>query len=346
MCPKLNSSIIVHRLASDLGLRSSADPVRAVLFYCHRAVKVFLADYPDCPSPAKLLDFLANKLSTRIIEIHTEQDLHRTVQEYASRRERVFATLQQELSDDQSYGITLKLQNRQLWEPAYVSVIDCRGKKHQRSYHTKWHELGHLLILTDQTRLAFRRTHDPSQPKSAEESLVDTIAGEFSFYPPMVRSFARGEISFEKIEEIRVQLCPEASLYSSILNVTKLWPVPCVWVEAKLARKKSENNGQGSFQFRKPSPESLRAVHATPNDAARQVEVTVIPNFRVPSESVIYRVFYSDLIYAEAEENLRLWETSDGKRLPNCRVRVKAKRIGDSVHALIVPITSQPPVAS
>ncbi len=346
MSPKLNSSIVVHRLASDLGLRASVNPVRAVLSYCYRAVKVFLADYPDCPNPAKLLDFLANKLSTRIIEIHTERDLHRTAQEYTTRGERAFATLRQELAEDQSYGITIKLQDRQLWEPAYVSVIDCRGKKQQRSYHTKWHELGHLLVLTDQTRLAFRRTHDPSQPKSAEESLVDTIAGEFSFYPPMVRSFARGEISFEKIEEIRVQLCPEASLYSSILNVTKLWAAPCVWVEAKLARKKSENNGQGSFAFRKQPPELLRAVHATPNDAAREIEVTVIPNFRIPNESVIYRVFNNDLVYAEAEENLALWESSDGKRLANCQVRVKAKRIGDSVHALIIAISSPCAVAS
>src|SRR5882762_6794435 len=104
MCARLNSNIVVHRLASDLGLRASVNPVRAVLSYCHRAVKVFLADYPDCPSPAKLLDFLANKLSTRIIEIHTERDLHRTVQEYTTRGERAFATLRQELAEDQSYG--------------------------------------------------------------------------------------------------------------------------------------------------------------------------------------------------------------------------------------------------
>src|SRR6516162_4425875 len=42
------------------------------------------------------------------------------------------------------------------------------------------------LILTDQTGFAFRRTHDPALPKSAEVSLVDTIAGEFSFYFRMI----------------------------------------------------------------------------------------------------------------------------------------------------------------
>jgi hypothetical protein len=338
MCPKLNSSIIVHRLASDLGLRASADPVRVVLLHCHKLVKEFLSDYPDCPNPAKLLEFLANKLGTRIVEIHSEVDLRRVAKEYTDRGERAFATLEQELADEQSYGITIKLQTRHPWEPGYVSVVDCRGKKQQRSYHTKWHELGHLLILTDQTRLAFRRTHDPTQPKSAEESVVDAIAGEFSFYPRMVKPLAQGEISFEKIEDIRVQACPEASLYSSVLNIAKLWPTPCVWVEARLAHKKAESRSQQSFGFREVPRQALRAVHAAPNDAARQLAVVLIPNFRVPNESVIYRAFYHDLPYAEAEENLALWSSSDGKRLPNRQVRVKAKRLSGSIHALILPI--------
>lgn len=338
MCAKLNSSIVVHRLASDLGLRASADPVRAVLSYCHRAVKEFLNDYPDCPSPTALLNFLANKLSTHIVEIRSEGDLRRTTKEYTDRGERAFAALDRELEDDQSYGITVKLQSRQPWEPAYVSVIDCRGRKQQRSYHTKWHELGHLLILTDQARLAFRRTHDPIQPKSAEESIVDTIAGEFSFYPRMVKPLARGEISFEKIEDIRAQACPEASLYSSVLNIAKLWPTPCVWVEAKLAHKKTENSSQQSFGFQEVPRQRLRAVHTSPNDAARQLELVVIPNFRVPNESVIHRVFYDDLPYAEAEENLALWRSSDGKCLANRQVRVKAKRLSGSIHALILPV--------
>jgi hypothetical protein len=341
MCARLNSNIIVHRLAADLGLRGSVDPVRAILAYCHRVVKAFLVEYPDCPSPAKLLDFLANKLSTRLVEIHTEDDLQQTMTEYASRGERAFATLEQELRDAQSYAITIKLQKRQPWESAYVSIIDCRGSKRLRSYHTKWHELGHLLILTDQTRLAFRRTHDPTQPKSAEESLVDTIAGEFSFYPRMIKACAKGEISFEKIAQIRSDLCPDASLYSSILNVSKQWPTACVWVEAKLAQKKSEQaNGQQSFGFRKTAPPALRAVHATLNDAARQLGIATIPHFRVPSQSVIHRIFYDGPPYGEADENLGMWESSDGTRLPSIPVRVKAKRIGDSIHALVIPLSS------
>jgi len=128
MCAKLNSSIIVHRLASDLGLRASVAPVRAVLVHCHKLVKSFLADYPECPSPAKLLEFLANKLGTRLVEIHTDGDLQRITQEYRSRGERAFASLERELADDQSYGITIKIHNHQPWKPdTSPSLIAAEG---------------------------------------------------------------------------------------------------------------------------------------------------------------------------------------------------------------------------
>lgn len=65
--------------------------------------------------------------------------------------------------------------------------------------------------------------------------------------------------------------------------------------------------------------------------------MAVMPNFRVPPESVIHRVYYGQIPYVEAEENLALWTSSDGKRLADFSIRVKAKRVNESVHALIVP---------
>jgi hypothetical protein len=53
----------------------------------------------------------------------------------------MFATLDRELAGSDDYGITLKLTNPEPWEQPYISIIDCRGKKRQRKYHTKWHEL-------------------------------------------------------------------------------------------------------------------------------------------------------------------------------------------------------------
>jgi hypothetical protein len=339
MCAKLNTSIAVHRLAADLGLRPTENPVQVVLAYCHRSVKKFVTDHGGCVGLNELLNLLANKLGTRIVEINDNEQLYNIQREYVNRGEKIFATLDQELGEDECYGITFKLQNPESWEMQYVSIIDCRGRKRQRRYHTKWHEIGHLLILTDQSRLAFRRTHDVHHPKSAEESLVDAIAGEFSFYRSLLVPHLKGEISFQKIEQMRVSCCPEASIYSAILNICKLWPTPCIWVEAQLRAKKNQENGlQHNFGFDAPAKKALRAFRTNANDAARVGGLGIIPNFRIPRKSVIYRVFEEGLPCSEAHEDLTWWESSNGTRLARCKVRVQAKRIGESVHALIVPV--------
>ena len=319
-------------------MRASETPVLAVFGYCHRKIRKLLRDYGTCSTLAELLALLANKLGTRLIEINSDEELRDLQSQYVSRGELIFALLDQELAGSENYGITLKLQSPASWEQPYVSIIDCRGRKWQRRYHTKWHELGHLLILTDQTRLAFRRSHDTAHPKSAEESLVDSIAGEISFYPDLVAPHLGGKISFERIEELRRSLCPEASMYSAVLNLSRLWPSPCIWIEAQLAvKKKDENVLQQSFQFRNPPQKTLRAVHTSANEAARERGLGIIPRFRVPKSSVINQVFEQGLSFDEAYEDLDWWESSDGTRLGPCRVHVCAKRIGESIHALVVP---------
>ena len=338
MVAKLNSSFIVYKLAEDLGLKASDDPVRSVLNYCNRKIRAFLDDYPDCTSPGTLLDWAANRLGTRFREIHTAGDLRAVKDEYIAKSELGFANIEQEFNSG-TEGITIRLQKRETWEPQFVSIIDCRGRKSQRRYHTKWHELGHLLILTDQTRLAFRRSHQSSEPKSAEESLVDTIAGDLSFYGPMVQPLLEGEISFEKIESVRAAMCPEASQYAAVLNISKLWPSACIWVEARLGYKKGEQpNGQASFAFSATPAPVLRAGRIAPNDVARELGMVMIPNFRVPTKSIIYKVFHGGLGYGEATENLSDWSSTDGStRLSDQEVLVKVKQIGESVHALIIP---------
>jgi hypothetical protein len=152
------------------------------------------------------------------------------------------------------------------------------------------------------------------------------------------KPYARGEISFARIEEVRSELCPEASTYASIMNLTKLWPSPAIWLEARLARKKSEeDNGQGSFGFQRKNPPVLRAIHTAANAPAKELGLMIIPNFRVPTQSVIHGVFSNEQNSMSAREDLSLWCSSDGIRLPKCPVHVEAKRIGESIHALVRP---------
>ena len=120
------------------------------------------------------------------------------------------------------------------------------------------------------------------------------------------------------------------------MNLTKLWPTPTIWVEAKLARKKCEqDNGQGSFRFQKMNAPKLRAVHTVANTGAKKLGLMIIPNFRVPAQSVIHQVFSSGMDSLSGREDLSMWCSSDGKRLPEFPVQVEAKRIGESIHALV-----------
>lgn len=338
MAGKLNNNLMIRTLASDLNLKPSDDPVGEIIAYCHKQVKRFLADFPKCASPAELLEIVANKLRTEFREINSGAELAQVRTEFLDKKESGFVTIHNEL-DGNVLGITLKRISPQPWDLSYVSVIDCRGDNKRKAYYTKWHELVHLLILTDQSRLVFRRTHLAHQPKPPEEALVDVIAGTFAFYPEMVRTHAEGEISFERIEELRSKLCPSASRQSALLGISKAWPKPCVLVEARLAHKVGQvNPNQQSFSFKVVPPPVLRAVHVTPNDAARKAGIRAIANFRVPPKSVVYRVFHEGLQYAEDLEELSMWRSSDGTQWNGGTVRVKAKNFGDCVQALLIPV--------
>jgi hypothetical protein len=329
MATNLNNHIVVQRLALDLGLRSSGEPVGRILEFCRRKVQKLIEDFDGRNTPAEILPWLAGKLSTCFIEINEDSDLGRIIGEYARKKEYAFATLEQEFSGC-TEGITLRLSRRQLWEPEFVSIIDCRGRRKLRRYHTKWHELVHLLIMTDQTRMEFRRTHEVGQEKSAEERLVDIIAGELSFFPEFVKPHIQGEITFAKIEQIRTLVCPDASLTSSAINISKIWNSPCIWIEARLQAKKGAEAG---------TPLALRAVKVVENTAARERDLRMIANFCVPENSIVFSSFYGQTFASEAIENLNWWKASSGTRLGNCPIKVEVKSFGDSVQALITPVT-------
>jgi hypothetical protein len=220
-----------------------------------------------------------------------------------------------------------------------VSVIDCRQDKKYRSYYTKWHELGHLLILTDQMRLAFRRTHFGLDDKDPEEALVDVIAGAFGFLPDLIKPVAKGRPSFEEIEVVRMQLCPEASQQASIIGISRAWPTACILLQAQMGLKRGERRdmAQGDLGFQETPKEVLRATQVSPNEAARASNLVIFPNMRVPDRSIIHKVFTGNAADGQALEDLAWWESSDGSRLPSAKVLVQARSGRDGVRAIITP---------
>lgn len=318
----------IHTLARDLGIEKPSDPVRAILRHCEKRTLSILRDYPECSTLAELLSVMEARLDNELQEVRTDNELQEVRERYSRKGEVALAGLHDELAAD-VYGITFRRTARKPWERQFVSIIDCRGEKQFRSYFTKWHELGHLLVLTDQRRLKFRRTHaDRAELKDPEEALVDLIAGRIGFLARFVRPVANGSASFRSFEAVRLELCPEASKEASVIGIAAAWPTPCLLLQAEMAYKRGEQAvaPQAGFGFHEPPQPALRAVSAKPNDAARGTGLVVYPNMRVPERSIIHKVFSGELYDGEADEDLSWWETRGGQQLPALAVRVGARR--------------------
>jgi hypothetical protein len=334
----LKASHQIHTLARDLGVKVNGDPVEGILSYCDAKVEDFMSTFPDCPTLSSMLNWVAARVGTIFEIIDSDASLRELKGKYLERGEKRFTVLEDELATEDDFGVTLKLQNREPWEPEYVSIIDRRGDKASRAYFTKWHEIAHLLTLTSQGRLVFRRSHSSKETSNPEERLMDIIAGRFGFYPAIVQKFIKDEISFEVIDTLRDQLCPEASFQASLINFTKFWPTPCILLCAEMRLKKDEeaNLAQQNFFFSEGPQARLRAAKVTCSNSARETGFTIHKNMRVPEQSVISHVFHEDLLHDEAVENLSWWE-SKGRHQSDCQVIVKARRTCDAVEALIIP---------
>ena len=336
---QLKRNFKIQTLARDLGFRSARDPVQAILRHCGRQVRKFMQDFPECSTLGELLELAAAKLGTRFEEIDSDDRLEQVRSDYLRRGEKGFADLHEQLTSD-VFGITFFRISRKPWEPRYVSVIDCRGEKAFRSYFTKWHELGHLLILTDQLRLNFRRTHCVPNLKEPEETLVDIIAGHFGFFEDLVCKQAKGvRASFSDFDGLRRTLCPEASQQSARIGFAKSWPEPCLLIGAELGLRSRDQREQhqGRLAFQPHPAPDLRAVYVTPSESAASAGLVVYRNMRVPRRSVIAKIHRGECANARSLENLDWWEVSDGSRLPSIPVHVEAEAVGDHVEALLTP---------
>lgn len=336
MSGKLKESLQIWKLASDLGLRQSRDPVSAILDLCRRRVRDVSREF-GCKNLSALLNTLATALGTTSLEIHSESDLATVQTNYLAKGERAFATLGADLGPD-VLAITFRLTRRRPWERPFVSIIDCRGEKAFRSYYSKWHELAHLLTLTDQMRLSFTRTHaQTADMKDPEEALMEVIAGTFGFWDEMLALEKGVRITFELIDELRQQHCPEASLQASTIGFVRAWPEPCILIQAAPGLKAKDRRlvNQGVLGFADRVAPELRAIKATANDLAIENGMVVYTNMRIPSCSVIAKVFYGDLGEGEAAEDLASWTTSDGGGLAARRVLIQARGTRGGVLALV-----------
>ena len=334
----LKNDHVIWTLARDLGLAGKTDPVGEIVEFCVRQMRALLKEFP-CESLSQLLQIAATKFETVFREIHSDEELRQLRDEFLSRGEKEFALLETELGPD-VFAITFRLLRPKRGEREFISIIDCRGTKKYRSYYSKWHELAHLFTLTDQLRFKFCRTHSSWNKKDPEETLMEVIAGQVGFLSDVVKPHAKGRISFDKIAKLREALCPEASAQASTIGFANNWPSPCVLLEASLEYKKSDREklDQQNFDFISPPLPELRISHVNFSQPAADFARILHPNIRIPQHSIIYRTFMGGTQGAdETRESLGSWETKKGGYLPNRGYVVSARKLGNSVQALLTP---------
>ena len=233
MSERLNANQTARVLSYDLGLPPGPRPVQQITRFCEQKIARWLAELPGKHDAATILGIAAAKLSTSFVDIHTEAERAAVQQRYLSLGETGFAVLKEDFQSG-VLGITIRLLKRKAFEPMFVSVINCCGRNSERTYFTKWHELVHLLTLTDQTRLAFRRTHVECDQKDPEEALVDAVAGSLAYHPKLLKPYSSKRLSFALIESIRENVFSISSRQAALLDITNQWPKSCVLLDIGL----------------------------------------------------------------------------------------------------------------
>ena len=335
----LNRAPEIAKLARELGCEFTNNPFEAILHYCRERVRSLLRDYPVA-TLTELLDVVAADVDTKFVEVHNNQELKEMRNYFFKRGENGFARLNEELGP-KALAITFRRLRPGKGEPAFISVVDARGEKLFRVYFSKYHEVAHLLTLTDSDRrLKFCRTHEAVDYALPEEVLMEEIAAELGFFPDIVERHAEGPICFDKIRLVRDRLCPNASWYSCVVNLSKRWPTPCVLIEVGPNQTGRMDQGRsGAALSEKSKSIALRVVRSTPSFAPHALGEIVRSGIQIPKNSIIHQAF-SDPSAREmsADENLRGWIDDSGRRLPTLTLRIHVNKDKHRLWALLVPI--------
>jgi hypothetical protein len=124
--------------------------------------------------------------------------------------------------------------------------------------------------------------------------------------------------------------------------------MPVLALEIGLGFKKDEERQVNSHQLNlipTTSPErKLRVLKILGNDIARANQLKIHHNMQVPAGSLLHRFFYKQNGVVEDDakgiENLNMWRHSGGKSLGNFDVEIQARRVQDSVIALVSLLNS------
>ena len=331
----------VIALAAELGLRGRANTVEAIIEFCLAKVGSWVAGTPRVLSIGDLEKLVAHRLGIVFEEVWTEADLDALIRKYVKLGDPVFAYLKHDL-DGSTFGATYRRNVAADAHDRLVAIIDCRGEKAARRFFTRWHEIAHFLVETNDTGKPVHR----STELEPLERLMDLIASRVGFYEPIfglvfdAEMAGQPRLSLRVVDRVRRRGFSDASFQSTIFACHRRMTTPVIYLEAEVAHKVEDARQikQGvQWLFEEAKPEALvRAVQVIPNDAAKDSGLVIHENMRVPPSSVIHKLFDDSAAGAGArQENLNTWGHSRGKRLADQEVWIEAKKIKDRVIALV-----------
>ncbi|MBN9519468.1 hypothetical protein J0H58_13250 [bacterium] len=344
---RLDDEPDVIEQARRLRLAGHGNPVQAIVGHCLDRIRRWVQSDGPVATIGQLEALVTRRLRMVFEEVESDEGLAALIRKYILLGEGVFAYLKHDLDGD-TFGATYRRSTAAPDAPdRLVAIIDCRGDKGARRFFTRWHEVAHFLVEPDpeEVETPVHRASD-----SPLERLMDEIAAHAGFYEPIFgpafdREMAsRPRLTFQVVEAVRGQCFPDASFQATLFACHRRLMTPVVYVEAE-ERLKAEHERQikGGVQwlFEEARPEAqLRAAQVVPNAAAQRAKLFIAPNMRIPSSSVIHRLFFDSLGSEDTgRENLNTWEHSGGKRLADQEVWVEAKKVKGRVVAIVQPVT-------
>lgn len=345
---RLDSAPEIIELASELGVGGSA-PVNSILDYCRRRIDAWVWEEGGVADIQALESLVTQRLQMVFEEIRDDDDFDRITDVYArAKKDPVFATMRHRFDDvdNLTYGALVQRRNVTDQSPdRFVAIIDCRGSKLARRFFTRWHEIAHRLTThADMSEPVYRSDNDPI------ERMMDEIAGHIGFYEPLFDPAhqkaidGKPRLMFSTVEAIISDKFPSASFQATLFACIRRTESPVIYLEAAIAHKKDVKRNLAARRLFDDDPPTgeLRAVTVVPNKAAIQEKFTIPKNMRVPTASVIYRLFDSEAqTNGEGQEDLSLWETR-GRSLQRCPLVVEARKVPDRVIAIIQPVEEKP----
>ena len=114
MLQPLRVSPQITELAQNIGVPIRVNPVDGILEFCDKCVLEMMSDFPECETPAEMLDCVAGKVGIIFEEVWSDEDVRGLIKKYVMIGELGFVMLEEELSGD-TYGITIRRQCSEVW---------------------------------------------------------------------------------------------------------------------------------------------------------------------------------------------------------------------------------------